>query len=158
MIIPLTQWPIHMMTSSNGNIFHVTGPVNSPHKGQWCGTLLFSLICTRINGYTNTREAGDMRRHRHYSSLITFNYFFLDGPIGNKLRLVQLMVWHHWRPSSMQLLTNATSGVTGKINDDVIKWKCFRVTGPLWGIHRWPVDSPYEGPLTRPLILYMMSV
>ena len=27
-------------------------------------------------------------------------------------------------------------------HDDVIKWKHFRVTGPLWGeILRWPVDS-----------------
>ena len=41
------------MTSSNGNIFRVTGPlcgiqrspVNSPHKGQWRGSLMFSLIC-----------------------------------------------------------------------------------------------------------------
>ena len=25
-------------------------PVNSPHKGQWRGTLMFSLICAWING------------------------------------------------------------------------------------------------------------
>ena len=34
-------------------------PVNSPHKGQWRGALLFSLICTRINGWVNNLEAGD---------------------------------------------------------------------------------------------------
>ena len=39
-------------------------PVNSPHKGQWRGALMFSLICARINGWVNTREAGDLRRHR----------------------------------------------------------------------------------------------
>ena len=39
-------------------------PVNSPHKGQWRGALMFSLICTRINGWVNNREAGDLRRHR----------------------------------------------------------------------------------------------
>ena len=41
-----------MITSSNGNIFRVTGPfvgnssspVNSPQKGQWRGALMFSLI------------------------------------------------------------------------------------------------------------------
>ena len=39
------------MTSSNGNIFRVTGicagnsPANSPHKSQWHGALMFSLIC-----------------------------------------------------------------------------------------------------------------
>ena len=42
-------------------------PVNSPHKGQWCRALMFSLICAWINGWLNNREAGDLRRHcAHY--------------------------------------------------------------------------------------------
>ena len=42
-------------------------PVNSPHKGQWRGALIFSLICVRINGWVNNRDAGDLRRHHsHY--------------------------------------------------------------------------------------------
>ena len=42
-------------------------PVNSPHKGQWRGALMFSLICARINDWVSNREAGDLRRHRgHY--------------------------------------------------------------------------------------------
>ena len=42
-------------------------PVNSPHKGQWRGALMFSLICVWINGWVNNREAGDLRHHRgHY--------------------------------------------------------------------------------------------
>ena len=62
----------NMMTSSNGNICHVTGPlceeshgslVNSPHKDQWRGALIFFLICAWINGWVNNREAGDLRRH-----------------------------------------------------------------------------------------------
>ena len=39
-------------------------PVNSPHKGQWRGALMFTLICAWINGWVNTREAGDLRRYR----------------------------------------------------------------------------------------------
>ena len=34
-------------------------PVNSPHKGQWRGALMFSLICVWMNGWVNNREAGD---------------------------------------------------------------------------------------------------
>ena len=45
-------------------------PVNSPHKGQWRGALMFTLICARINGWLNNREAGDLRRHRAYSDVI----------------------------------------------------------------------------------------
>ena len=39
-------------------------PVNSPHKGQWRGALMFSFICSWINGWVNNGEAGDLRRHR----------------------------------------------------------------------------------------------
>ena len=33
-------------------------PVNSPHKGQWRGAFMFSLICAWINAWANNREAG----------------------------------------------------------------------------------------------------
>ena len=72
----MTSWHgIFMMTSSNGNIFRVTVPVNSPHKGQWRGALMFSLICVRINGWVNNREAGDLRRYRaHYDVTAMFQH------------------------------------------------------------------------------------
>ena len=39
--------------------------VNSPHKGQWRGVLMISLICTWI--WVNNVEASDLLRHRaHY--------------------------------------------------------------------------------------------
>ena len=53
-------------------------PVNSPHKGQWRGTLMFSLICARINCWVNNREAGDLRRHRtHYDVIVMFHWFIM---------------------------------------------------------------------------------
>ena len=39
-------------------------PVNSPHKGQWRGALMFSLICALINNWVNNPKAGDLRRRR----------------------------------------------------------------------------------------------
>ena len=48
-------------------------PVNSPHKGQWRGALMFSLICVWVNDWINNREAGDLylRRHRaHYDVIV----------------------------------------------------------------------------------------
>ena len=45
-------------------------PVNSPHKGQWRGALMFSLIYARINGWVNNREAGDLRRHQAHCDVI----------------------------------------------------------------------------------------
>ena len=65
---------------NEGNIFRVKGPfvrwihrspVSSPHKGQWRGALIFSLICAWINGWVNNREAGELRRHRvHYDVIV----------------------------------------------------------------------------------------
>ena len=46
-------------------------PVNSPHKGQWSGALMFSLICAWVNGWVNNREAGDLRHYRaHYDVIV----------------------------------------------------------------------------------------
>ena len=48
---------------------------NSPHKGQWRGALMCSLICAWINDWVNNREAGDLRRLRgHYdvNVMLTF--------------------------------------------------------------------------------------
>ena len=44
--------------------------MNSPHKGQWRGALMFSLICAWINGWVNNREAGDLGRHRAHHDVI----------------------------------------------------------------------------------------
>ena len=46
-------------------------PVNSPHKGQWRGALMYSLICVWINDWVNNREAGDLRPyHAHYDVIV----------------------------------------------------------------------------------------
>ena len=49
-----------------------TGPRWIPHtKTSDAGALMFILICARINGWVNNREAGDLRRHRaHYDVIV----------------------------------------------------------------------------------------
>ena len=42
-------------------------PVDSPHKDQWRGALMFPLICTWTNAWKSYWDVGDLRRHRtHY--------------------------------------------------------------------------------------------
>ena len=42
-------------------------PVNSPHKCQWRGALMFSLIWASTNGWANNGDVGNFGRHRtHY--------------------------------------------------------------------------------------------
>ena len=53
-------------------------PVNTPHKGQWRGALMFCLICDWINSWVNNREAADLRRHRahhHHSRKVYLSSF-----------------------------------------------------------------------------------
>ena len=53
-------------------------PVNSAHKGQWRGALMFTLIYVWTNGWLNNREAGDLRRYRaHYDVRVMFPFYFL---------------------------------------------------------------------------------
>ena len=48
--------------------------VNSPHKGQWRGALMFSLICACINGCVNNHGACDLRcPHTHYDVTVMSN-------------------------------------------------------------------------------------
>ena len=54
-------------------------PVNSPHKGQWRGALMFSLICARINGWVNNREAVDLRRHQAHCDVIVMGWAGVGG-------------------------------------------------------------------------------
>ena len=58
--------------------FWSVSPVNSPHKGQWGGALIFSLNCARINDWVNNREAGDLRRHcAHYDATVILRPVFI---------------------------------------------------------------------------------
>ena len=46
-------------------------PVNSPHKGQWRGALMFCLVCAWMNRWENNLEAGYLRRHpAHYDVIV----------------------------------------------------------------------------------------
>ena len=72
------------MTSSNGNIFRVTGPLSwETTSHRWIPrtqrALMFSLICAWTNCLVNCRDAGDFRLHRtHYDVTVTyFPIFFM---------------------------------------------------------------------------------
>ena len=72
-------------------------PVNSPHKGQWCGTLIFSLICARINWWVNNHEAGDLRRHQAHCDVTVMScvlkHVWVWG-VKSLIRKVSLMISH----------------------------------------------------------------
>ena len=78
-ILAFLLWWRHQMK----NIFRVTGPLCGEYTGHrwiprtkashaefWC----FFLSAPWVNGWVNTREAGDLRRHRaHYDVIVMMN-------------------------------------------------------------------------------------
>ena len=75
-------------------------PVNSPHKGQWRGTL-FSLICAWINNWVNNREPGDLRRHcAHYDVRV-----MLMGNVPATLNGISKYIWIQISSHIMTILT-----------------------------------------------------
>ena len=68
-------------------------PVNSPHKGQWRGALVFSLVCVWINDWVNNREAGDLRRYRaHYDVIVMIQYAALSGALRSVSNLTKFVI------------------------------------------------------------------
>ena len=77
-----------MMTSSNGNIFRVTGPL----CGEFTGPRF--LICARINGWVNNGEAGDLRRYRtHYDAIVIIVQ--MHSPNNLWTPWWRIPLWHH---------------------------------------------------------------
>ena len=52
-------------------------PVNSPHKGQWRGALMLSLICAWINGWVKNLEAGDLSHLAHFDVSVMREQIFI---------------------------------------------------------------------------------
>ena len=104
-------------------------PVNSPHKGQWRGALMFSLICVWINCWVNNREAGDLWRNRgHYDVTVMCNLFFPD------LNFSAVKLKPVWYYELSHMAVRMMMSWNGNI---------FRLTGRSFmvGIHQSPVDS-----------------
>ena len=80
--------------------------VNSQHKGQWRGALMFSLTCTRIKGWVNNDEAGDLRRHRaHYDVTVMWLIWHKNE-------------WPNWAGCSVvKMHTQMGYEATGKIRE-----------------------------------------
>ena len=71
------------MSSSNGNIFRVTGSLCGEFTGgQRRGALMISLICVWINGWINNREAGDLRHYRSHYDVIIVCHLDVDSLVN----------------------------------------------------------------------------
>ena len=103
-----------------------------PHKGQWRGALMSSLICAWINGWVNNREAGDLRRHRtHYDVSVMYHP---DVAISIAKLGTCLIMMMTCRPLSKPMMTSYGNA--------------FRILA-LWENPTGTDDFPHKGSIVR---------
>ena len=68
-------------------------PVNSPHKGQWHGALMFSLICAWINGWVNNGGAGDFIRYCAHYDVTAMVYLMIWGQARKGSKQTSNLLW-----------------------------------------------------------------
>ena len=148
------------MTSTNGNIFRVTGPLcgeSTGHrwipltKSKWRGALMFSFICAGTNGWVNNREAGDLRRHRAHYDVIVMSL----GDVGPRSRVqkeprkLKTLLWRHNENDSVSYHQPRGCLLNRLFIRRSKKTSKLRVTGLCVGNSPGPVNSPHNGPVTR---------
>ena len=81
-------------------------PMNSPHKGQWRGALVISLIWVQTNGWVNNRDAGDLRHHSVHYDVTIMQLWVVIMPAHNEhMKAVLSTTWHLDQSSVFQMLT-----------------------------------------------------
>ena len=128
------------MTSSYGNIFRVTGPLggggnppitaDSPHKGQWRGAWMFSLIYAWTNGRANNRDAGDLRHNLAHYDVTAMRYGFAL-PFTGRNRQWRITI-HTQQLIAVNTAIELTSRGAPKYR---IHWKITRNYIKLWKLH-----------------------
>ena len=155
-----------MVTSCNGNIFRVIGPLCGEftgrrwihRKGQWRGALMFSLIFAWINGWANNSKAGDLRRLRtHYD--ITTMYISIAKRIQTKrlcrsTRKLKKLVESHYNDVIRSAMASQITSLrivysTVYSGVDQRKHQSSASRAFVQGIHRSLVNSPHKRPVTR---------
>ena len=125
-------------------------PVNSPHKGQWSGAWMLSLICAWINSWVNNREAGDLTRlHAHYDIIVMLTWhekfskstLFWSGPFNSLLYLHVVT----------KLCSNFNGGVANFSQWNILPTLIARFMGPTWDPAG--ADRAQVGPMLAPWTL-----
>ena len=95
-------------------------PVNSPHKDQWRGALMFSFIWAWMNGWVNSRKVGELRRHcAQYDITVMVLQMFHDAHLFLSVDIEKMP-------------TGALGMANGRIPDSAIWAKNYELARPAW--------------------------
>ena len=137
-------WWRHQMETYSALLAFVRGihrsPVNFPHKVQWRGALVFSLICAWSNGWVNNRGAGDLRRHSAHFDVFVMNHNYLykcnttlnillistlNIKLNNRHACSKLSVSKKIRRRAEKSAASVKMSAYSTLNGMVVAWKSF---------------------------------
>ena len=100
-------WWRHQMETFSALLVLCAGksPVNSPHKVQWRGALMFSLICAWANGWANTPDAA------HYDVTVMLGHFSELWPLRVTSRAPFIVVSLLMRLTTLHLVSSKITTV-----------------------------------------------
>ena len=146
MITQQTCWSNQMETFS-ALLPIWNSPVNSPHRGQWRRALMFSLICTWINGWVNKGKAGDWRRHRaHYDVIVMFKHVLLEETFNGAWIFAYRSCRVLTMSRCMLKFTNNLKRIYVSVNLEVTGWgkvQCQAIRGPARSVRSQAIVSRY---------------
>ena len=122
--VTFLPWWRHQMETFSMSLAFCAG--NSPVTGEFPAQKASNMelwsfsICAWINGWVNSPEAGDLRRHRaHYDVTVMLNWFYY---IGSSTKGV---LWTSWSPMHRNepSITYSSWGIISEISHFV----CYRL-------------------------------
>ena len=116
--------------------------INSPHKGQWCGALMFSLISVWTNGWVNNREPGDMRRYRAHCdvTVMCVNFTFRRWQLPPYYTTVGMLeqtqyIGTSWWRQQMEIFSASLALCEGNLRPPVVPFAKAGLWWFLWSPH-----------------------
>ena len=125
-----------------------------PHKGQWRGVLMFSLICAWINGWVNNRKAGDLKRHRaHYDVTTMIAAGICPHLHFNTLRSRQN--YRHFQDIFKYIFLNKNIWISTEISPKLVPHGPIDNIPVLVQIMVW--RRPGDKPLSEPMMVRLLT-
>ena len=119
-------------------------PVNSPHKGQWRGALMFSLICAWINYWVYNRTTDDLRRHRAHCDVIVMRSDVILATMSSKAYTIALQDAKFWKSGNLKFIKTLSPVGT---NYNLLLTHCiyiFCVKSPTYQLIIFHYKFPYK--------------
>ena len=91
-------------------------PLNSPHKGQCRGAMVFSLILGWTNGWVNNREAGDLRHNCANYDVIVMEIMGCFEPCNDRIEWIRRALQTSAEHAVMRVLSIRYSNLSNMQN------------------------------------------